>query len=210
MVCGGAGEPREEGRETRQDSGGSEERACVARCGGSEEHGAGPGGKGSYPSSRSGAQLGAAPAPPVRQGPRCQTPAASGVRSCAFGPPQVSLAFPLRFSSAPQSVCAELGAACKAPQGASAASRDAPASPRAPAARGPAQRPRRSARLRSADRGGGRVVGTDTTRLLCLARTQSRARSGGGSGSHFMAPGPTSCLHPKSFGISIHRGLGHK
>lgn len=63
MVCGGAAEPGEEGRETHRDRGGSGERACVARCRDSEERGAGPGGKGSFRPRSSGAQLGAAPAP---------------------------------------------------------------------------------------------------------------------------------------------------
>lgn len=209
MVCAGAGEPREEGRGPAR----TEEavRSVPASLGAvtAKSTARGRVARGVTrprevePSSELRQRLPSARARGARHLPRPESEAAPSA-------PQVSLAFPLRFSSATPSVCAELGAACKAPQGASAASRDAPASPRAPAARGPAQRPRRSARLRSADRGGGRVVGTDATRLLCLARTQSRARPGGGSGSHFMAPGPTSCLHPKSFEISIHRGFGRK
>ncbi|CAD7672914.1 unnamed protein product [Nyctereutes procyonoides] len=68
-------------------------------------------------------------------------------------------------------------------------------------ARGPGPRPRRRVRLRSADAGGRRVGGTATTRLLCLARSQSRARPGGGGGSHFMAPGPTSLSAPPPSGL---------
>lgn len=97
MVRGGAGEPRAEGRKTHQERGGFAERACISRCGDSAERRAGPGGKGSYPSSRSGAQLGAAPAPSAgargaRHLPRPESEA--GVRlslqppskSCLFSP----------------------------------------------------------------------------------------------------------------------------
>ena len=178
---------------------------------------AGPRGEGSFPCSPSGAQLGAAPAPSAL-GPRCLTPAESeaGVR------PRVSLAFPLNSPRPPQPLLSvELGApvaGCRAksgPESSAGVQGCSSLSVRPGRHRDPAAKPRRRVALRSADGGGGRGVGTDATQLLCPARSQSRARPGrergwGRSGSHFMAPGPTSCPHPKSFGISACRGLGRK
>ena len=46
VVCGGAGGPGEEGSETHRGWGDSGERACVARCGDSEERARGRGARG--------------------------------------------------------------------------------------------------------------------------------------------------------------------
>lgn len=156
-------------------------------------------------------------------GPRCLTPAGSeaGVRR-SVPPPSKSLFFSQFSAAASASLSAERGARsfCWGEgRGGEGCAKSAPESSggvhgcsklRArPGQRGdPAARPRRPVALRTADGGGGRVVGTDTTHLLCLAGSQSRARPGGRSGSHFMVPGPTSC--PQSFGISTCGGLGLK
>lgn len=168
---------------------------------------AAPAGEGSFPSSPKWSPA-RSRASALRLGPRGQTPAEyeAGVR-LSLRPLSKSCLFSLRVPRAPASLSAGLGAPVEE-------LRRRPGMlqpPGAPSWRGdPAPMPRRPGRLRSADGGGRRVAGTDTTHLLCLARSPSPARPGGGSGSHFMAPGPTSCPHPKSWGILMCGGLGRK
>lgn len=72
----------------------------------------------------------------------------------------------------------------------------------------PAARPRRPVALRRADGGGGRVVGTDTTHLLCLAGSQSRPGRGEGAEATLwflaplLAPNPSGFQHAADSGAN--------
>lgn len=135
---GGAGGP---GRRAARPTGAAERQwaACLRRSVRGQRGARARGrGRGSFPCSPSGAQLGAAPAPSAL-GQRLLTPAESeaGVRS-----PRVSLAFSLNSPRPPQPLLSvELrlprqGAARRRTRGAPPASRDAPASECAPAGTG--------------------------------------------------------------------------
>lgn len=187
--------------------------AEVTGCGpggaGSRRGGAGPSGT----EARGGACLRRRPVRGrrgARRGRRRERPSSPGAarpRRLPPGPAAQTPAAPAPPSSPSKSgLCCPflLRAQSEFSGGASAAASGDPSFAR-PGGAGTGRRPAARSLARRADRvgGGGRVVGTDAPSSFVLL-PEPRAVPGrggvgrGGSGSHFMAPGPTSCLHPKS------------